>query len=144
MSDLLLFAILCSYINQHKIAQSREIYKTGHRKVHLKGKKDFIVYIFHQKTHYNIPKKNIPVCINMASSLLKLPVELVYRILDNLDEKAMFLSIRNVCTRLNTIIDTYHRYQVNFSFILKLAFHLLRNTIHSKKIILYSPLLCSF
>ncbi len=53
----------------------------------------------------------------MASSLLTLPVELAYRILDNLNEKAMFLSIRNVCTRLNTIIDTYHRYQVKFSFL---------------------------
>jgi hypothetical protein len=70
--------------------------------------------------------------IKMASFLLKLPVELVYRILDKLDEKTIFLSMRNVCTQLNTIIDTYHRYRVNFSFITKLAFHYLRNSIHLK------------
>ncbi len=68
----------------------------------------------------------------MAASLHTLPVELVYRILDNLNEKTIFLSLRNVCTRLNTIIDTYNPYQVNFSFTLKLAFHHLRNIIHLK------------
>ena len=45
-------------------------------------------------------------------SLHTLPIELVYRILDNLNEKTIILSARNVCTRLNTIIDAYHRYQV--------------------------------
>jgi hypothetical protein len=70
----------------------------------------------------------------MASSLLTLPIELVYRILDNLNEKTIFLSIRNVCTRLNTIIDTYHRYRVNFSFVMKLVVHYLRNIIHVRKV----------
>lgn len=42
-----------------------------------------------------------------------LPIEMIYRILDNLDEKAIFLSMRNVCQRLNAVIDSYHRYQVN-------------------------------
>jgi hypothetical protein len=49
--------------------------------------------------------------------LLGLPVEIVYRILDHLEIQTILLSCRNVCTRLNTIIDTYHRYQVNFIFI---------------------------
>ncbi|CAF3439819.1 unnamed protein product, partial [Rotaria sp. Silwood2] len=44
-------------------------------------------------------------------SLLALPVELVYRILDKLDEFTILCSVRNVCTRLNAITDTYHRYQ---------------------------------
>ncbi len=78
----------------------------------------------------------------MASSLLTLPVELVYRILDNLSEEAIFLSMRNVCARLNTIIDTYRRYQVNSSFIMKLAFHYLQNIIHLKTKS-YSPVLSS-
>ena len=55
-------------------------------------------------------------------SLLTLPVELVYRILDNLHEKAILLSVRNVCTRLNLITDTYHRYQVNISFYFQINF----------------------
>jgi hypothetical protein len=48
-------------------------------------------------------------------SLQTLPVELVYRILDKLDEFAIIFSIRDVCSRLNSIVDSYHRYQVNFS-----------------------------
>ncbi len=63
----------------------------------------------------------------MVSSLLTLPVELVYRILDNLNDKTMFLSLSNVCIRLNSIINTYHRYQVNFSFILEVY---LRKIVH--------------
>jgi hypothetical protein len=46
------------------------------------------------------------------TSLLTLPVELVYQILDNIDELTILCSARNVCTRLNLIIDSYHRYQV--------------------------------
>jgi len=49
---------------------------------------------------------------NMVLSLLTLPVEMIYRILDQINDKALFLSARNVCQRLNTIIDSYHRYQV--------------------------------
>jgi hypothetical protein len=53
---------------------------------------------------------------NLSSPFLALPVELVYRIFDNLDELSILISIRGVCTRLNSIIDTYHRYQVKFTF----------------------------
>ncbi|CAM4791490.1 unnamed protein product [Rotaria magnacalcarata] len=44
-------------------------------------------------------------------SLVSLPIELVHRILDNLDDLTILMSLRNVCSRLNLIIDTYHRYQ---------------------------------
>jgi hypothetical protein len=54
----------------------------------------------------------------MASSLHTLPVELVYRIFDQLDELTIFWSCTNVCTRLDAIIDTYHPYQVIFSFLI--------------------------
>jgi len=47
-------------------------------------------------------------------SLLTLPIEFVYRVLDNLDELTILFSARDVCTRLNAIIDIYHRYIVNF------------------------------
>ncbi len=46
-------------------------------------------------------------------SLHTLPVELVYSILDNLDQLTILLSVRNICQRLNTIIDSYKRYQVS-------------------------------
>ena len=47
------------------------------------------------------------------------PGELVYRILDNLDQETIFWSVRNVCARLNAITDTYYRYQVKLTFIIK-------------------------
>lgn len=46
-------------------------------------------------------------------SLLTLPVELVYQILDNLDEITILFSMRDVCSRLNLITSSYHRYQVS-------------------------------
>ena len=52
----------------------------------------------------------------IPSSFLKLPVGLVYRILDHLDQLEILFSIRNVCTRLDAITDTYYRYKVNFTF----------------------------
>jgi len=48
------------------------------------------------------------------SSLATLPVEIVQCILDKLDILTIFISCRNVCRRLNKIIDNYHRYKVSF------------------------------
>ncbi len=45
-------------------------------------------------------------------SLHTLPVELVYKILDKLHYLEILLSCRDVCSRLNAIIDSYHRYKV--------------------------------
>jgi len=59
---------------------------------------------------------------NAAPSLVTLPVEIVYRILDNLHEINILLSIRDVCRRLNAITDSYHRYQVNFHRYLQIRF----------------------
>ena len=50
----------------------------------------------------------------MVLSLHTLPVEIIYRILDDLDVDNILISCRNVCQRLNDIIDTYHRYRVIF------------------------------
>jgi hypothetical protein len=50
----------------------------------------------------------------MALSLHILPIEMIYQILDELDNKALFLSVYNVCQRLNIILNSYRRYQVNF------------------------------
>jgi hypothetical protein len=71
-----------------------------------------------QVQHTFISKKTTSTSNNMALSLHTLPVELIYRILDKLDDLTLFVACRNVCTRLNTIIDTYHRYQVIFGFIM--------------------------
>ncbi len=73
----------------------------------------------HLKTSV-LRKKQPAMSNNKISSLLTLPVELVYQILDKLDYLTILLSCQNVCKKLNDIIDTYHRYQVIFAFILKL------------------------
>lgn len=49
------------------------------------------------------------------SSLLTIPVELVYRILNHLSAYKIFLSVCNVCVKLDSIIDTYQPYQVKLT-----------------------------
>lgn len=52
---------------------------------------------------------------NSMATLCNLPVELVYRILNHLRLFDVRMSARNVCDRLNQIIDTYQPYQVTVS-----------------------------
>ncbi len=46
-------------------------------------------------------------------SLATLPVDIIYRILDHIDVQDIYMSARNICQRLDNIIDTYKRYQVD-------------------------------
>jgi len=64
----------------------------------------------HQKQKIAMSDKNI-------LYLNALPIELVYRIFDKLDVLTILLSLRDVCIRLNIILDTYHRYKVKKSFL---------------------------
>lgn len=52
-------------------------------------------------------------------SFVTLSIELVYRILDKLDKVTLLCSVRNVCTRLNAIIETYDRFKVSLMNLLK-------------------------
>lgn len=45
--------------------------------------------------------------------LLSLPIEVIFRILDELDEFTIIFYVRNVCTQLKTITDAYYEYKVN-------------------------------
>ncbi|CAF4601120.1 unnamed protein product [Rotaria socialis] len=63
----------------------------------------------------------------MPSSLLELPIELVYRIMDCLDQLTILCSMRDVCMRLNTIIEIYNR---NKETITTLCWH--QNTIEAR------------
>lgn len=65
-------------------------------------------------TKNSIEEKLIHSVIKMPPSLLILPVELLYRILEKLDDFELVCVISNVCVRLNMILQTYHRYQVRF------------------------------
>ncbi|CAF3614612.1 unnamed protein product [Rotaria socialis] len=50
-----------------------------------------------------------------SSPILSLPIELVYKILDNLDDYTILCSIRDSCKKLNDIVDVYPRYRCLFS-----------------------------
>ncbi len=64
-------------------------------------------------------------------SLITSPVEIIYRILDHQSDRTIICSMRNVCQRLNTIVDSYDQYQVNFFFYFKcLIFIHFQNIIH--------------
>lgn len=54
----------------------------------------------------------------MSYSLHTLPIEMVYRIMDHLEEATIYLSLRNVCQRLDKIVDSYRRYQVKSNLFL--------------------------
>ena len=43
-----------------------------------------------------------------------LPIELIFRIFDQLDLLDLLISVRDVCVQWNQIIEIYHRFQVNF------------------------------
>jgi len=72
-------------------------------------------------TQHIFQKKSLIMSNINAPSLLTLPVEIFYRILDKLDILTILLSCRNVCTRFNTIINTYHPYSVSFNIIFSLV-----------------------
>jgi hypothetical protein len=50
-----------------------------------------------------------------------LPIEMVYRILDQFDDvSTIFWSLQSVCQRLNEILNTYQRYKVCLYFFKKM------------------------
>ncbi len=72
---------------------------------------------------HNISTETPSLFNKMSLSLHTLPVELVYIILDKLNDKTIFFSCSNVCTRLNDIVNTYRRYQVISDFNMKSYSH---------------------
>jgi hypothetical protein len=69
----------------------------------------------HKKRGFQVSNETITMSEQFPPPFLTLPVELVYRILDKLDELTILLSIYNVCEKLNIIINSYHQYRVNVS-----------------------------
>lgn len=53
----------------------------------------------------------------MALSLHTLPIEIVYRIFDQLHDAELFVTLQNVCQRLNAILDSYQRFKVYHLFL---------------------------
>ncbi|CAF0828893.1 unnamed protein product [Adineta steineri] len=72
---------------------------------------------------------------NHTPSICTLPVELIYRILDTLDNETILFSFGYTCKRFQTIIHTYKQYKLNFKLISKRYFHLICHSIHPENII---------
>ena len=54
----------------------------------------------------------------MSFSIQTLPIDIIDRIFDHLNEKDLFMSINNLNQRLNAILTSYQRFQVNLTNIL--------------------------
>ena len=68
-------------------------------------------------------------------TLDNLPVELIYHILDRLDTNTILISLYNVCKRLNSILQNYDQYELNFKSISKPYFHQICALIRPEQII---------
>lgn len=75
-----------------------------------------------EKSLVNLRVSQRNISRKFSASLQTLPIELVYRILDELDESTLLLSCYNVCTKLNMIINTYRRYCVNIRMLIEKMF----------------------
>ena len=73
-----------------------------------------------------------------------LPVYIVYMILDNLWPEDILMSIYNVCHRLNSIIESYHPYQVIshcfLQYTISLLFHVSIISIEHRCVVLVPTL----
>jgi len=49
----------------------------------------------------------------MSLSLEKLPIEIIYKILDQLHNEQLFFNMANVSDRLNKILNSYKRFRVS-------------------------------
>ena len=49
---------------------------------------------------------------SIIQSMVNLPIELIYRLFDRLDPLDILISVRDVCSLLDQITNTYRRYQV--------------------------------
>ena len=66
-----------------------------------------------ENIYFSIEKTHLP--------LHKLPVYIIYQILDHLEDKALFISIYDVCQYLNAVINSYDRFKVNINFIIYMS-----------------------
>ena len=76
----------------------------------------------------NKPKFTLPPTID------KLPVEIIYKILDELDICTIFSSLHHVCKRFDEILLTYHRYHLNFENLSMKKLNFICSRIHPERV----------
>jgi hypothetical protein len=67
-------------------------------------------------------------------TLDELPVEILYKILDELDVSTIFLSLYHVCKRFDEILSSYNNYHLNFKNISLTNFNLICSRIRPEQI----------
>ena len=67
---------------------------------------------------------------NSTSHLLQLPVELLFRIFDDLDAVTLLLSLAQTCRQLRALVHSYDRLSVDVALLSKPQFHCLLNVIN--------------
>jgi hypothetical protein len=72
---------------------------------------------------------------NIVQSIETLPVELLYRIFDNLDAQTILLSLRSVSKLFRSVVNNYNRYILDFQLISKRNFYLLCRFINPQNVI---------
>ena len=70
-----------------------------------------------------------------TSSLLTLPIEIIFNIFDKLDAKTILLSLRGVCTQLYTLASIYDQYHLEINSISNRNIHLIGRLIQPKHVI---------
>jgi hypothetical protein len=75
-----------------------------------------------------IVKRNCP-------SLYSLPVEILYRILDDVDGQTILLSFRNVCTKFKAITNSYNQYKLDLTSISNANFVFICHHIRAENLI---------
>ncbi|CAF5058329.1 unnamed protein product, partial [Rotaria magnacalcarata] len=68
------------------------------------------------------------------ASLLALPVELIHRILNNLDACSIIFSVRKVCKRFYEIVNLYDQYELNFDSMSESCLKIISRFIQPEKI----------
>ena len=101
---------------------------TQNKHKHLKRTETFHAHVLYNE---HTSQRFASMAEKTKPSLHTLPLELVHRILNYLDNFNIFCTMRNVCARINTIVDSYRRYQVKFFFISTSYLCYIRNIIHS-------------
>jgi len=67
-------------------------------------------------------------------TLDELPVEILYKILDELDVSTIFISLYHVCKRFDKILSSYNKYHLNFKNISLTNFNLICSRIHPEQV----------
>ena len=69
-----------------------------------------------------------------AATLLNLPLEMVYRVFDELDGTTLFFSVRNVCQLLRVAVGTYDQNALDFTSLSKPDFHRLLRAVSPESV----------